>query len=96
MKKPKGFFTYFHLSDMIGLLSDEQAGRLYKALLRYGDLGKLPDLTDDLPLNMAFSLMKKEIDVNFERYNEICEKRREAGKKGGIKTQENRRADDAM
>ena len=96
MKKPKGFFTYFHMSDMIALLSDEQAGRLYKALMRYGDAGELPEFSDDLPLNMAFSLMKKEIDVNVERYNEVCERRREAGKKGGTKTQENRRADEAM
>ena len=83
MKKPKGFFTYFHMSDVIGLLSDEQAGRLYKALMRYGDTGELPDLSDDLPLNMAFSLMKKEIDVNVERYNERCERNRENGKNGG-------------
>lgn len=88
MKKPKGFFTYFHLSDMIELLSNEQAGRLYKALLRYGDTGELPDLSDDLPLNMAFSLMKKEIDVNVERYNAVCENRSKAAKERETKKRE--------
>lgn len=83
MKKPKGFFTYFHMSDMVAMLSDEQAGKLYKALMRYGDTGELPDFSDDLPLNMAFSLMKKEIDVNVEKYNEMCERNRENAKKGG-------------
>ena len=83
MKKPKGFFTYFHLFEIIDKLSDAQAGRLYKALMRYGDTGELTDFCDDLACDMAYTLMKGEIDINFERYNEVCEKRREAGKKGG-------------
>ena len=83
MKKPKGFFTYFHLSCVIEKLSDAQAGRLYKALMRYGDTGELTDFSDDIACDMAYTLMKGEIDVNFERYREVCEKRSEAGKKGG-------------
>ena len=85
MKKPKGFFTYFHLSSVIEKLSDAQAGRLYKALMRYGDTGELTDFSDDLALDMAYTLMRGEIDVNFERYNEICEKRSATGKKSAEK-----------
>ena len=81
MKKPKGFFTYFHLASMIDKLSDAQAGRLYKALMRYGDSGELTDFSDDLACDMAYTLMRGEIDVNFERYQEICEKRSQAGKR---------------
>ena len=83
MKKPKGFFTYFHLSSIIEKLSDAQAGKLYKALMRYGDTGELTDFSDDPACDIAYTLMKGEIDINFERYNEICEIRSEAGKKGG-------------
>nr|WP_316625013.1 DUF6291 domain-containing protein [uncultured Ruminococcus sp.] len=83
MKKPKGFFTYFHLSEMLELLTDDQAGRLYKALLRYGDTGELTDFSDDQPLMMAFIMMRKEIDINVEKYNKTCERNRENGKKGG-------------
>lgn len=83
MKKPKGFFTYFHLSPVIDKLSDEQAGRLYKALLHYGDTGEIADMSGDLACDMAFTLMRGEIDVNFERYNEMCERNRENAKKGG-------------
>ena len=83
MKKPKGFFTYFHLYGVIDKLSDTQAGRLYKALMRYGDTGELTDFSDDLALDMAYTLMKGEIDVNFERYQEMCERNRENAKKGG-------------
>ena len=86
MKKPKGFFTYFHLSSVIDKLSDAQAGRLYKALMRYGDTGEITDFSDDLACDMAFTLMRGEIDVNFERYNELCERNRENAKKGGAPT----------
>ncbi len=80
MKKPKGFFTYFHLSTVIEKLSDAQAGRLYKALMRYGDTGEMTDFSDDLACDMAYTLMRGEIDVNFERYNEICENKSRAAK----------------
>ena len=83
MKKPKGFFTYFHHSLLLDHLTDVQAGRLYKALLRYGDRDELTDLSDDSTLQLAFIIFKEEIDLNFERYAETCEKRVEAGKKGG-------------
>lgn len=83
MKTPKGFFTYFHHAEPLEMLSDEQAGRLYKALMRYGNTGEEADFEGDCALNVMFSLFKKEIDYNFERYAEICEIRREVGKKGG-------------
>ena len=81
MKKPKGFFTYFHLSSVIEKLSDAQAGRLYKALMRYGDTGEITDFSGDLACDMAFTLMRGEIDVNFERYNEMCERNRKNAEK---------------
>ena len=88
MKKPKGFFTYFHHENVVNTLTDEQAGRLYKALLRYGRTGEDADLADDAGLNIAYVLLKGEIDYNFERYYEVCENRsraalrREAKKRG--------------
>lgn len=83
MKKPKGFFTYFHLSDMLEKLTDAQAGRLYKALMRYGSSGETTDFSDDIACDLAYTLMRKDVDLNFERYREICESRSNAGKKGG-------------
>ena len=80
MKTPKGFFTYFHHEEVLDTLSDEQAGRLYKSLLRYGNTGELPDFSDNA-LNVAFTLFRIEIDHNFERYQAICEARSTAAKK---------------
>ena len=78
MSKPKGFFTYFHHRDIIGMLSDEQAGRLYKTLLNYGEDGEAADLSDDKLLNMAYTMLKGEIDVNLANYRSVCKKRKEA------------------
>jgi len=80
MKKPKGFFTYFHHSAMLNHLSDEQAGRIYKALMRYGDEGEETDFDDDRTCALAFIILKGEVDHNFERYAETCEKRSKAAK----------------
>ena len=77
MKKPKGFFTYFHHAEVIEQLSDVQAGRVYKALTRYGLNGELPDFSDDGMCQVAFTLLRVEIDFNAERYRKICEKNQE-------------------
>ena len=81
MKTPKGFFTYFHQAEILEMLSDEQAGRLYKALMRYGNTGEETGFDGDSAPGGGFALCKKEIEYNVERYAEICEMRREAGKK---------------
>ena len=80
MKTPKGFFTYFHHEAVLEALTDAQAGRVYKALLRYGSTGELPDFSSDPASNVAFTLFRGEMEYNFERYREICENRSEAAK----------------
>ena len=53
---------------------------VYDAIIRYAQSGTLSELK---PLaKMAFSFIKKEIDYNNERYEEMVSKRSEAGKKG--------------
>ena len=88
MKKPKGFFTYFHHSALINHLTDAQAGRLYKALLLYGDEDVEPDFDDDRTCALAFIVLKGEIDLNFERYAEVCENRSKAAKEREAKKRE--------
>ena len=58
---------------------------VYEAIMRYASSGTLPDLK---PLAaMAFSIIKKEMDYNRQKYEDVCEKRRESGRKGGERTQ---------
>ena len=83
MKKPKYINLFIDSSDELGMLSDAQAGRLVKALLRYASGGGEPDFADDTVLRVMFSVMKKQIDREFGKYEALCAKRSEAGKRGG-------------
>lgn len=77
----ESFIIHTDDSECIDALSDEQAGRLFKALLAYSKSGAFPDLSGaEL---MAFLFMKKQLDRDNEKYRETCEKRRLAGAMGG-------------
>lgn len=67
----------------------EQAGRLILAIYAYEQRNILPDFSDNPKLEFAWEThIKPKIDENVERYNAICETRRNAGSKGGKTTQE--------
>lgn len=81
MANKKGFIMYADLLENIELLSMEQRGILLTAILCDQSAKEPPEM--DGAVRIAFSFIKKGIDLNTNKYNEICEKRRESGKKGG-------------
>lgn len=81
MANKKGFIMYADLLDNIESLTMEQRGILLTAILCDQAEKTLPQM--DGAVTIAFSFIKKGIDINTTKYNEICEKRRESGKKGG-------------
>ena len=83
MAQPKAFYSYMENEEKLNMLSDEQAGRLYKALYAYSRTGEKPDLSDDPLLAYAFADFVIDIDRDRERFANTCERRAEAGKKGG-------------
>jgi len=87
-KNPKGFFTYFHHAAVIRQRSDTNAGRVYKALLDYGSTGELPDFSDSDACAIVFTMLRTEIDYNFERYQQECENRRIAAERREAKKRE--------
>lgn len=62
-------------------LSDDEAGKLIKAILEYQESGTQPELP--IAADMAFSFIGAELDENNRKYEETCRKRSEAGKQGG-------------
>ena len=79
MNRAKGFITYSENEEQIALLSDEEAGQLYKALIAYqarGEESELPPIA-----KIMFSLMKRRIDENNERYDEKCRRLEENRRK---------------
>lgn len=67
---------------------------VYDAVVKYAASGKLSEMK---PLSkMAFSFIKKELDYNKEKYNEICEKRSRSGKDGAAKRWSTANKDDKI
>lgn len=67
-------------------LTDEQAGKLFKAIRYYsedadGMKEKIDEVLKDLVVRIVFKTIKADIDQNAEKYDKIVEKRREAGRK---------------
>lgn len=75
------FVIYTDYMEQIELLSLEQRGVLLTAIMSYASGAELPDM--DGMTKMAFSFIRSRMDKDSEKYRQIVEKRREAGKQGG-------------
>lgn len=74
------FLIYTDYQEQFELLTDEQAGKLIKAIIEYEKTGKIVEL--DGMTNMAFSFIKTQLDRDREKWQEEKQKRSEAGKRG--------------
>ena len=75
------FVLYTSYLQQINLLNLEQRGALFTALLAYASGEDLPEM--DGMTQMCFAFIKQDMDENREKYEAVCQKRAEAGKKGG-------------
>lgn len=66
---------YHEHMDTIERLTDEEAGRLIKALFRYSTDGIVPSF-DDRFMDLAFSMFKAAIDRDSAAYERKCERNR--------------------
>ena len=89
--KPKAFRLYVDNIEIFNELTDEEAGQLLKALMYYVDTGKIADMSRVVKFN--FLHLKQQIDREFANYEEVCEKRSAAGKKGAQAKQANAEID---
>lgn len=84
----KSVILYLNAIEQWNMLSDDQAGVLIKALLRYSKTGDRLE-TSDGALAMAFSFMAAQIDRDSDKYNQKCEKNRQIA----LEREEKRRAE---
>ena len=80
MAERKSIMLYLDALEQWDMLTDEQAGVLIKALLRYSKTGEQLKSTDGM-VKMAFSFMSAQIDRDGAKWERTCEKRRDAIKK---------------
>lgn len=80
-KKKNSFVMYTDYMDHVNLLSMEQRGSLFTAIMCYAAENELPEM--DGMTQMAFSFIKSQMDRDMEKYEKMVSKRSEAGKLGG-------------
>ena len=79
----KSFILYTDYADKFKSLSDTQLGQLFRCILEYESKGETKP-PEDFGVNLAFDIVRADLERNAKKYDEIVEKRREAGKKGGL------------
>ena len=81
-KDKKSFVLYCDLIHTVNKLSDEDSGKLLKHLLKYVN-DEDPE-TDSPIVDIAFEPIKQQLKRDLKDWESKINKRREAGKKGGL------------
>ena len=79
-KKKTSFIIYESFYEPIKSLSDEKMGKLFRAIFEYRING-----TTEVPedITIAFSFFKNQLDIDTQKYEEVCKKRAISGSTGG-------------
>ncbi len=78
------FIIFQDTEEVIQRLTDEQAGKILKAMFVYNRTNVIPEL--EQLLQFVFIPIKQSIDRNSEKWAETKTRRAEAGRLGGIKS----------
>ena len=79
----KSFVLYADQKAVLEDISYEDKGMLLDALFDYVADGSLPHFDDNV-LMLVFKVFKVTIDRDRAKYDSICERRKEYGKRGGV------------
>lgn len=81
-KDKKSFILYSDISPTVNLLTNEQAGILFKAILDFVNDEEVS--IEDLSIRIAFEPIKQALKRDLKKYEARTEARREAGRLGGL------------
>ena len=82
--KAKAILLQPDMAVYLDMLSDEEAGMLFKAIFRYAAEGEIIE-TEDRAVKMAFFVAREQIDRSSEKYERACIKKKEAMQKRWLK-----------
>ena len=71
-KMPPGVMLYFNIRPCLKRLTNEEKGKLFEAILDYGEHGAIPNL--DGTLGVAWDFVQPQIDADKSSYAEKCAK----------------------
>lgn len=82
MVDKNNFILYKDFKSTIDILTDEQAGKLIKAVFSYVNGRIEPDFNDGM-LIVAFNILKTQLERDLQKYKTIVKRNQENGAKGG-------------
>lgn len=88
-KDKSSFILYSDTLHTVRILSDEQAGRLFKTILEYVN-DEDPNPTDPFVV-LAFEPIKQQLKRDLKNWEKIIHFKQESGRIGGLKSGESRR-----
>ena len=77
MDKRNSFIMYLDYKQHFALISNEDLGKLTRSLFDYVENDIIPDFKDNTALQMAFSFIQTNIDIDNRKYQEKCEKNKQ-------------------
>lgn len=83
MAEKKSLMLYYEYERQFALLSDEQLGRLIRAMLAFDIYGVIPDFSDDPKLEMTFSFISAQLERDKTKFEQKCAVNSANGRKGG-------------
>ena len=72
----KGVVMYYDLLEQLKDFTDEQFGKITRAMIKY-DIDGIEPQFNDIQIKLAFNILKPTIDRNKQEYQEKCDKNRE-------------------
>lgn len=93
--KPKALLIPHNLYSSFRLLTDEECGKLFKAVFDYDVTGQEAEF-EDVALTILYIQLKNILDYNHDRYEKICKKRSEIAKKRWDKAESFNAGEDSL
>lgn len=84
------FILYTEIWPAIQKLDMEQRGKLFTAIMKHA-LGEEPEKLDILT-DVIFTFIKSQLDRDEQKYQEVCKRRAEYGRRGGLATAKQKQA----
>ncbi|MBQ8826595.1 MAG: hypothetical protein IJ007_05845 [Oscillospiraceae bacterium] len=80
IEKKKSFIIYTDYKDLFDTLDNSESGELIKAMLDYAAGEEISEFSDR-HIRACFSIIRKQMDRDSEKYAQVCRKRSEAAKR---------------
>ena len=74
-KEMKGIIIYFDCYEAMRVLTDEEKGKMFSAMMDYARTGEVPPFEDRLMVSI-WTLIRPKIEWAMERYDETCNRNR--------------------